>query len=134
MDTMKKHEFIKYEHPKMVRPIYPDGKHICREDGPEIYDDYYHFKGGIASDEDINRWVDNALKFFEDNPDSPYWRTRMGTGGTNVIVLKWQEEDCHPWYEVIVSHHYREASIFPAEPFQRPTEEEIETFGESIDI
>lgn len=134
MDIMKKHTFVKKEHPKMVRPIYPDGQWVVREDGPEIHNDYYHFKGNIASNDDINGWVDKALTYFENNPNTPYWRTRMGTGGTSVIVLKWQDDDSPPNYEVIVSHHYYEASIFPESPFIRPTSEDFEAFEDSVDI
>ena len=135
MDTMKRHKFIVREHQKMDRPIYPDGKFIVREDGPEILNDYHHFQGNIASNEQINEWVDKALTWFEKYPDSPYWRVKMGTGGTTVIVLKWQDEDdSHPYYEVIVAHNYYEASVFPLEPYQRPTEEELRTFEESLDI
>ncbi len=139
MDTMKKHEFIERKHQKMDRPIYPDGKFIVRDDGPEIMNDYYHFNGGnIASNEDINKWVDQALTWFEKNPNAPYWRMKLGTGSTCVIVLKWQDDDgdgfeYHPYYEVVVAHNYYEAFVSPS-PFERPTEEEIRTFEESLDI
>ena len=140
MDTMKKHEFIKKVHERLNRPIYSDGKFIVREDGPEIMDDYYHFgSGNIASNEDINKWVDEALTWFEKNPNAPYWRVKMGTGSTCVIVLKWQDVDedtgheYHPYYEVVVAHNYYEAFVLPS-PHERPTEEEIRTFGESVDI
>lgn len=134
MDTMKRHKFIVREHNKLERPIYPNGKWIVREDGPEIHNDYYHFKGDIASNDDINNWVDQALSWFEKNPEAPYWRVRLGTGGTTVIVLKWQDEDnSHPYYEVIVAHHYYESFVCDTS-FERPTEEELRTFGESVDI
>jgi len=135
MDTMKRHKFIKREHVKMQRPIYPDGKIIVREDGNEIINDYYHFnRGNIASDEQINEWVHKALLWFEKHPESPYWRVRLGTGSTTVIVLKWQDEDnSHPYYEVIVAHNYYEAFV-SSQHNDRPTEEEIRTFGESLDI
>ena len=134
MDTMKRHKFIVREHEKMDRPIYPDGKFIVREDGPEILNDYYHFQGNIASNEQINEWVDKALTWFEKYPDSPYWRVKMGTGGTAVIVLKFQDEDnSHPYYEVIVAHNYYEAYVSTS-PLERPTEEELRTFEESLDI
>lgn len=131
---MKKHTFIKKDHPRMDRPIYPDGKFICREDSPEIMNDYYHFRGNIATNEQINEWVDKALIWFEKNPDAPYWRVKLGTGGTTVIVLKWQDDDdSHPHYEVTVAHNYYEAYV-STEPLIRPTNEEIRTFEESFDI
>jgi hypothetical protein len=132
---MKKHTFVKKIHQKMDRPIYPDGKFICREDGPEVMRDYYHFSSGnIASDGRINKWVDDALTWFEKNPDAPYWRVKLGTGATTVIVLKWQDDDdSHPYYEVVVAHNYYEAHVSTS-PFVRPTEEEIRTFEDSLDI
>jgi hypothetical protein len=136
MDIMKRHKFIVREHEKMDRPIYPNGKVIVREPNGDIdiCNDYYHFRGEIASNEQINEWVDKALIYFEKYPESPYWRVRLGTGGTTVIVLKWQDDDIsHPYYEVIVAHNYYEAFVNET-PIERPTEEELRTFEESLDI
>lgn len=113
----------------MDRPIYPNGKFICREDGPEIMNDYYHFNSdNVASNKEINKWVDEALTWFETNPDEPYWRIQLGTGCSTVVVLKWQDDDDdHPYYEVIVAHNYYQAYVSKS-PFVRPTTEEILTY------
>ena len=120
MEWMNRHKFIKKDHPKMVRPIYPNGRFIS--DG-QIFDDFHDFSNGAyVSDEDVNRWIDKGLEYFEKYPDSPYWRARFGTGNTTVIILKWQDEGCLPDYEIIVTHNYKSCHVFPNEPFERPDE------------
>jgi len=125
MNTEIRHKFTPTKHEKMGRPIYPDGKFIIREDSDEIMNDYFKFSGSIASNEEINLWVDKCLTYFENNPDSQYWRTRMSCGGTTVIALKWQDDDgSHPHYEIIVAHNYYEAFV-NKDSFVRPTEDEL---------
>jgi hypothetical protein len=124
MDWLTKHKFVENKHPRMVRPIYPDGKYVS--DG-KIYEDFHDFSNGVyVSDEDVNRWIDKGLEYFEKYPDAPYWRVRMGTGNTAVIILKWQDDNSPPYYEIIVTHNYKECNVFPNEPFNRPTEEQLE--------
>ena len=125
MNTEIRHKFTPTKHEKMSRPIYPDGKFIVREDGNNILNDYFKFSGCIASNEEINLWVDKCLTYFENNPDHQYWRARISTGGTTVIALKWQDEnESHPHYEIIVAHNYYEAFV-NKDSFVRPTEDEL---------
>ena len=99
---MKRHSFIKQKH-NIRRPIYGDG-------GNES--DYYHFNGNIASNDEINEWVNEALTWFEENPDEPYWRVRISSGGSTVIVIKSQDDDDSPFsYEIIVAHQHYEATV-----------------------
>lgn len=121
MEWMNKHKFIKKDHPRMVRPIYPNGRFITEN---LVYEDFHDFRDGVdISDEKINEWIDKGLKYFEKYPDSPYWRARFGSGNTSVIILKWQDDDGSlPYYEIIVTKSYMSCHVFPNEPFERPDE------------
>jgi hypothetical protein len=106
-----KHKFTETIHPKLRRPIYPNGR-SADNDGV-MFDDYFDFSCGVdVSDEEINRYVNQGLKYFENNLDEMYWRVNYGSGNTAVIILKyWDEGAKFPNYHIIVTKNYMEAFV-----------------------
>tara|TARA_R110000803_G_scaffold4416_5_gene14875 strand:- start:309 stop:659 length:351 start_codon:yes stop_codon:yes gene_type:complete len=109
--TELKHKFTETIHPKLRRPIYPNGRSVD-EDGI-MGDDYYDFSCGLdATDEWINKYIDQGLKYFENNLDENYWRVSYSSGNTSIIILKYWDEDAKfPNYNIIVSKNHMEAFV-----------------------
>lgn len=115
----------------MDRPIYPNGKFIS--DGV-VYDDFTDYSNGHPiSDERINEWIDECLTYFEQNPNTNYWRTFISSGNTVVIVLKYQDDDSPPYYNIIVTNNYKSCTIFSGDEHESFVELDV-TFEEPIDI
>jgi hypothetical protein len=106
-----KHKFTETKHPKLRRPIYPNGRSVD-EDGV-THDDYFDFSFGVdMSNDEINRYVDQGLRYFENNLDENYWRVNYASGNASIIILKYWDEDAKfPNYHIIVTKNYMEAFV-----------------------
>ena len=79
---------------------------------PEYPLDFFSFEGGSEiSDNEINKWIMEAINLLEQNLDSNSYGT--SSGNTSVTVTRYHESDIEGeyTYDINVSKNYSSASI-----------------------
>lgn len=103
-------------------PIYDDEifKTVTK-DNIVFPDDFYDFTNGKDIEPDgIQRWIEEAVDYFRDNPEGFGYET--GTGNTHVAVFNYPDDR---EYHVIVAKGYYDVEI-PYEIADIEAQEEIE--------
>jgi hypothetical protein len=79
---------------------------------PKFPDDFYSFHDGVdVSDEEINEWIQEGIKFLEINGGNDY---TISSGNTTVAIHKYYYDDYSDeyYYDIRVSKGYYQADTY----------------------